>query len=86
MTLSQDNDTPMGVTSLITTLGNYFARYGALSCLCNGGFPECRLELELADRRRDISHHGVSAVHVHDAHVHETGELQAASRGGCFAR
>ena len=27
MTLSQDNDTPMGVTSLITALGNYFARY-----------------------------------------------------------
>ena len=25
MTLSQDNDTPMGVTSLITALGNYFA-------------------------------------------------------------
>jgi len=27
MTLSQDNDTPMGGTSLITTLGNYFDRY-----------------------------------------------------------
>jgi hypothetical protein len=27
MTLSQDNDTPMGGTSLITTLGSYFVRY-----------------------------------------------------------
>ena len=27
MTLSQDHDTPMGGTSLIATLGNYFARY-----------------------------------------------------------
>jgi len=27
MTLSQDNDTPMGGTSLISTLGNYFVRY-----------------------------------------------------------
>ena len=27
MTLSQHNDTPMGATSLSTTLGNYFARY-----------------------------------------------------------
>jgi hypothetical protein len=27
MTLSQDNDKPMGGTSLIATLGNYFARY-----------------------------------------------------------
>jgi len=27
MTLSQDNDTPMGGTSLITTWGNYFVRY-----------------------------------------------------------
>jgi hypothetical protein len=27
MTLSQDNDTPMGGTSLSTSLGDYFARY-----------------------------------------------------------
>jgi hypothetical protein len=27
MTLSQHNDTPMGGTSLIATLGNYLARY-----------------------------------------------------------
>lgn len=27
MTLSQDNDTPMGGTSLITTWGSYLARY-----------------------------------------------------------
>jgi hypothetical protein len=53
---------------------------GAVPCLCNGGFLECRLELELADRRRDISRHGVSAVHVHDAHVHEASGLQVAAR------
>jgi hypothetical protein len=27
MTLSQDNDTPMGGTSLSTSLGDYFVRY-----------------------------------------------------------
>jgi hypothetical protein len=27
MTLSQDNDTPMGGTSLSTSFGDYFARY-----------------------------------------------------------
>jgi hypothetical protein len=27
MILSRDNDTPMGGTSLIATLGNFFARY-----------------------------------------------------------
>lgn len=27
MTLSRDNGTPMGGTSLITTLGSYFTRY-----------------------------------------------------------
>jgi hypothetical protein len=48
----------------------------ALYLVCGGNLRERRPELELADGRRGISHHGSTAVHVHDAEVHEARRLQ----------
>jgi hypothetical protein len=68
--------------SLSVTLSNHVARYRMPLYLVF--VSECRLELELADRRRNISHHGVAAVRIHDADVHEARRLQVEPR--CPAR
>jgi hypothetical protein len=49
---------------------------GAVRRLGGSNFIGCCLELELADGRRSISHHGSSAMLVHDAELHEARGLQ----------
>jgi hypothetical protein len=80
--ISSRLDEANGGNSLAATLSGYLGRYRMVLYipLCSGNFLERRLELELADGRRGISHHGRSAVHVYDAHVHEARGLQVILR------
>lgn len=77
MIFNQRNDASTAENSLSATLRSYPLSDGALSRICGGNFLECRLELELADRGGGISHHGSSALLVHDDHVHEARGLSA---------